>query len=398
MHTAAPFDTSSLARIPVRGSAPSGEGREPDGRTEADCRPMVSVVLPAYNEAGIIEKNIEVLCRYLRGVEPAYRWELVIVNDGSSDDTGELAEKCAAGQANITVLHHPCNFRLGQALRSAFSACRGDYIVVLDLDLSYSPDHIERMLRKIIESKAKIVIASPYMKGGQVSNVPWHRRWLSILANRYLCMTLKNDRFSDKITTVTGMVRAYDREFLSRLKLKAMDVDINSEILYKAKILRARIVEIPAHLNWGSQKGVKKSKGSARKSSLRILHSIVQSLVSGFIFRPFLFFVLPGVFCLLLSAVPIMWAFIHSLAYYQKGPANAGADFDFSTAIGLAFQQSPHAFIVGGVSLIVGIQLVNWGMLAFQNKRYFEELFDISSALYSLENKARSGTESHRPE
>ena len=89
MHTAAPFDTSSLARIPVRGSAPSGEGREPDGRTEADCRPMVSVVLPAYNEAGIIEKNIEVLCRYLRGVEPAYRWELVIVNDGSVSDLSE---------------------------------------------------------------------------------------------------------------------------------------------------------------------------------------------------------------------------------------------------------------------------------------------------------------------
>ena len=370
----------------------------PNGGTAADSRPMVSVVLPAYNEAGIIEKSIDEVCRYLRGIELLYRWELVIVNDGSSDDTGELAEKCAAGQNNITVLHHPCNFRLGQALRSAFSVCRGDYIVVMDTDLSYSPDHIERMLRKIIETKAKIVIASPYMKGGQVSNVPLHRRWLSILANRYLCMTLKNDRFSDKITTVTGMVRVYDREFLSRLKLKAMDVDINSEILYKSKILRARIVEIPAHLNWKAQKGVKKAKGSARKSSLRILHSIVQSLLSGFIFRPFMFFVLPGFFCLLLSTVPIMWAFIHSLAYYQKGPANPGVDFDFSTAIGLAFQQSPHAFIVGGISLIVGIQLVNWGMLAFQSKRYFEELFDISSALYALEKKAGRGMENHNPE
>ena len=62
------------------------------------------------------------------------------------------------------------------------------------------------------------------------------------------------DGFSDRLTTITGMVRTYDQEFLSRLILKAMDVTINSEIIYKAMILRARIVEIPAQLDWGTQK------------------------------------------------------------------------------------------------------------------------------------------------
>ena len=54
-------------------------------------------------------------------------------------------------------------------------------------------------------------------------------------------------------TTVTGMVRAYDRPFLSSLDLKAVGPEINTEILYKAQILRARIVEIPAHLDWSGQ-------------------------------------------------------------------------------------------------------------------------------------------------
>jgi glycosyltransferase involved in cell wall biosynthesis len=356
----------------------------------SDIMPMVSVVVPAFNEASILEKNVDILCRYMQGLEKDFRWEIIIVNDGSSDNTGEVAEKCAAEWKNVYVLHHPYNFRLGQALRSAFANCRGDYVVVLDLDLSYSPDHIERMLKKIHETKAKIVIASPYMKGGKVSNVPWLRKVLSVWANRYLCMTVTRDKFSDKITTVTGMVRAYDREFLSRLNLKAMDVDINAEIIYKAMILRARIVEIPAHLDWGTGKVEKVGKGSARKSSLRIFRSIIQSLISGFIFRPFMFFVLPGIGCVLLSFYPLIWAGIHTYEYYQHFVITGVAfDHRLSEAISMSFKQAPHAFVVGGFALIVGIQLVNLGFMALQNKRYFEELFHISSNIFHFTKKGQ---------
>jgi glycosyltransferase involved in cell wall biosynthesis len=347
-------------------------------------RPMVSLVVPAYNEDTILEKNVDILCRYMQGLEKEYRWELLIVNDGSSDNTGEVAEKCSMDWENVYVLHHPYNFRLGQALRSAFANCRGDYVVVLDLDLSYSPEHIERMLKKIRETKAKIVIASPYMTGGKVSNVPWLRKILSVWANRYLCMTVTRDKFSDKITTVTGMVRAYDREFLSRLNLKAMDVDINAEIIYKAMILRARIVEVPAHLNWSVEQKEKTAKGASRKSSLRILRSIIQRLISGFMFRPFMFFVLPGFALILISLYPIIWALLHSFDYYLSlSAANSKIDFVISDAIGMAFKQSPHAFVVGGFALIVGIQLFNIGLMALQSKRYFEELFHISTNIYN---------------
>jgi glycosyltransferase involved in cell wall biosynthesis len=351
---------------------------------------MVSVVVPAYNEASILAKNIDILCRYLQELESQYSWELLIINDGSTDNTGEMAEDCANRWQQVYVLHHPYNFRLGQALRSAFANCRGDYVVVLDIDLSYSPDHIEKMLKKIRDTKAKIVIASPYLEGGKVSNVPWLRKVLSVLANRYLCMTVTRDKFSDKITTVTGMVRAYDREFLSRLNLKAMDVDINSEIIYKAMILRARIVEIPAHLDWGTEKSGKIEKGSARKSSLRILRSIVQSLISGFIFRPFMFFLLPGMSCILLSLYPLIYAAIHAYSFYQQFTISGVAfDHRLSAAISLSFKQAPHAFVVGGFALIVGIQLLNIGFMALQNKRYFEELFHISSNIYRHTNNDR---------
>jgi hypothetical protein len=256
-------------------------------------------------------------------------------------------------------------------------------VVVLDLDLSYSPDHIAVMLAKIRETKAKIVIASPYVKGGKVSNVPWIRKILSKWANRYLCMTVTRDKFSDKITTVTGMVRAYDCEFLSRLNLKAMDVDINAEIIYKAMILRARIVEVPAHLDWGTEKVEKSGKSSVRKSSLRIIRSIIQSLISGFMFRPFMFFVFPGLFFILISLYPLIWTLLNSIRHYQAlAITNRAFDYRLSDAIGMAFKDSPHAFVVGGFALIVGIQLFNLGLMALQNKRYFEELFHFSTNIY----------------
>ena len=342
-------------------------------------KPLVSVVVPAYNEAIILQNNLAKLCEYMEPLEDKYRWELIIVNDGSTDETGDLAEAFAMTRDNVHVLHHMYNFRLGQALRFAFNNCQGDYVVVMDVDLSYSPDHIEKLLSKIRETRAKVVIASPYMKGGKVSNVPWLRRTLSIWANRFLSLTITKDSLSGNLSTVTGMVRAYDGEFLSRLNLKAMDVDIHPEILYKAMILRARIVEIPAHLNWKSDE----AGGKQRKSSMRILKSIISSLLSGFMFRPFMFFVLPGLVLLMLSLYPIAWALIHTLFHYQTlSLSSVSLDHRLSAAMAAAFNQSPHSFIVGGISLMVAIQLISLGILALQSKRYFEEIFHLGSTIY----------------
>jgi glycosyltransferase involved in cell wall biosynthesis len=345
-------------------------------------RPLLSVVVPAYNEERILERNLNILHQYLSSLEDGYRWELIIVNDGSTDRTGDIAEAFAARFSDIYVLHHMFNFRLGQALKFAFNNCQGDYIVVLDIDLSYSPDHIKKMLDKMRETRAKVVIASPYAKGGRVSHVPWMRRILSVWANKFLCVVATRDWYSDKLTNLTGMVRAYDGEFLRRLNLWAMDVDINPEIVYKAKILRARIVEVPAHLNWELEKA-SAGKAKRRRSSFRVLRGIVQSILMGFILRPFLFFMLPGFILFLLSLYPLGWTLIHTVSQYRKlAGSGLSIDFRLSEAIGAAFKLSPHSFYVGGIALLVAIQLISLGFLAFQKKRYFEELFHLGSSLF----------------
>jgi hypothetical protein len=217
------------------------------------------------------------------------------------------------------------------------------------------------------------------MNGGTVSNVPWVRKTMSKWANRFLSFTVTTDIFSDKLSTLTGMVRAYDGKFLRRLNLKAMDMDIHPEIIYKSMILRARIVEIPAHLHWKSQK----DSGLKRRSSMRILKGIVSYLLSGFMFRPFMFFIVPGILLMILAFYPISWAFIHTFAYYGKETALDGSMTPtFSAAIAAAFKLSPHSFIIGGLSLMIAIQLISLGFLALQSKKYYEEIFHISSSIY----------------
>lgn len=356
-----------------------------------DRRPLVSIVCPAYNEAACLEKNLKRLDDYLQSLA-ACRFEILIVDDGSRDGTGEIAEAFAAGREDVRVIRHPLNFRLGQVLRTAFHESQGAIVVVIDTDLSYAPEHIGRLIEKMIESRAKIVIASPYAKGGRTVAVPFLRRTLSRAANWFLCRMATRDFFSDKLTNITGMVRAYDGPFIRSLSLWAMDVDINPEIINKAKILRARIVEIPAVLDWTEQAGRAGKNIRRRVSNIRLMRSAVQSVVSGFLFRPFLFYIIPGFVLLLLSLYPLYWTARHTIHFYLAlAPKDLTFAFRLSEAVAQAFQMAPHSFIVGGIALMVAIQLISLGLLALQKKRYFAELFYLASITYRDCSKGESG-------
>jgi glycosyltransferase involved in cell wall biosynthesis len=335
-------------------------------------RLFVSVVMPAYNEAAIIQDSLQRVCAYLASIEDAYRWEVIVVDDGSTDNTGVLAEAFAASHPNVRVLHHFTNFKLGQSLRYGFAHCHGDYVVTIDSDLSYGPEHIGLLLEAIRKTRAKVGIASPYRKGGQTTNVPPGRRLVSRLANRFLSWMVKG-----RYATLTGMTRVYDRRFLNTLNLKAMDVEINTEILYKARLLRAKIVEIPAHLDWTGQ-----TSGSKRKSSLRFKRSVLAYGFSGFLLRPLAFFTVPGLALLALSLYTLAWAGVRIAEHFVALDSGLAFDPRFSQAVSGAFRDAPHTFVVGGICLLLAVQLISLGLLSIQNKRYFEELFHLGTTIY----------------
>lgn len=336
-------------------------------------RVFLSIVLPCYNEEAILQQNVNTVIDYMKEKSFKYDWEILIINDGSKDKTPEMADELSRQNSYVRVIHHPVNLNLGHALQTGFRNSKGDIIVVLDVDLSYSVEYIGKLADKLIETSADIVIASPYMKGGKVTAVPFSRRIMSKWVNRFMRMAAQ-----DKYHTFTGMVRAYRKNFIRTLNLKTKDYEINPEIIYKGMILRARIVEIPAHLDWTEQN----KHSDKRTSSMRILRGFFSGIMSGFIFRPYIFFLAIGIILMALSLYELIWLLHDTLADIKLAESqNHFGDDPFSYSLYLQFRKNPQSFIVGGITFIASIQFLSLGFLSLQSKRYFEELFHLGTSL-----------------
>jgi glycosyltransferase involved in cell wall biosynthesis len=339
---------------------------------ETAKRPFISIVAPCYNEEAILNHNISEIVQYLENSDK-YLWEIVIINDGSRDSTGTIADELEKGNKHIRVIHHPVNLNLGNALKTGFRNAKGEIIVVLDIDLSFAVDNIERLVDKLISETADIVIASPYMKGGKVTAVPFLRKIMSRWVNKFMRISAQ-----DKYYTFTGMVRAYRTSFIRTVNLKTRDYEINPEILYKAMILRARIIEIPAHLDWTEQK----KYAGKRTSSLRILRGFFSGLMSAFIFRPYIFFIGIGSVLMLLSLYELVWLFYDTLVDLKNCVSNLNIPIcSFSISLAKQFSKNPQSFLVGGITFLAAIQILSLGFLSLQSKRYFEELFHLGTSL-----------------
>lgn len=144
---------------------------------------QVILALPAYNEA----ENLRPLVEHALGVfaEAELKGHVIIVNDGSTDQTAAVAEKLARGRADIAVIHHPDNQGLGRAIMTGLKAAverstlPDDIIVCMDADNTHSPEYIPQMANKVWSDGYDIVIASRYQPGSQEIGVPPFRLLLS---------------------------------------------------------------------------------------------------------------------------------------------------------------------------------------------------------------------------
>jgi hypothetical protein len=103
-----------------------------------------------------------------------------------------------------------------------------------------------------------------------------------------------------------------------------------------------------------------------------------------------MFFIVPGIFMFLISMYTIAWAAIHTIRQLQQVPGSVGFfELRIGYAIAGAFKLSPQSFLIGGITLMLAIQLMSLGILALQNKRYFEELFHLSSIIHRINKKQK---------
>ena len=261
----------------------------------------VTVVIPAYNEGMAFGCSLARIADYFAMHASQYRFEYVIVDDGSSDQTTEIAQCFAQWHRNVSVIRHDCNLGLGAALRSAFRTLRTEYAIVLDADLSYTPTTGMELLEALERENADIALASPYMRGGSIVNVPPVRRILSREANRLLSMA------AGHFSTFTCMVRAYRVSALKKLTFRSDRMAAIPELLLGAMKRHVRIVEVPAALTWSDER---RSAGG-RLNVTRALAQTVQITGLSFRHRPSLWLAVPGLVPGLLPLVVAVLLFLH---------------------------------------------------------------------------------------
>ncbi|RAV07572.1 dolichol-phosphate mannosyltransferase [Mycolicibacterium sp. GF69] len=186
-------------------------GRDPGARPSQ----RTLVIIPTYNE----RENLPLIVDRVQTARPDVH--LLIVDDGSPDGTGKLADDLALADADrIHVMHRTAKGGLGAAYLAGFAWGLGreyDVLVEMDADGSHPPEQLYRLL-DAIDAGADVVIGSRYVDGGQVRNWPRRRLVLSRTANGYSRVLLGVD-----IHDITAGYRAYRREVLEKIDLSAVD-------------------------------------------------------------------------------------------------------------------------------------------------------------------------------
>ncbi|MBV8374075.1 MAG: glycosyltransferase family 2 protein [Candidatus Eremiobacteraeota bacterium] len=260
----------------------------------------MSVIVPVYNEAASLAAHLRCLRTALeKRFGQAY--ELVVVDDGSSDATPSILRLEATRDARLRVLTHQRNLGIDAAIRTGTNSAGGDYVVTFDADLTYRPASIGALVDRLEFTGADIALASPFLRDGKCRNVPWLRWLFSVCANRFLSFAVHGH-----FRTFTCIVRAYRAQVIRRLLEGDPRLEVTFGILLAAYRAGYRIVEIPATLDWTQQPRAR----SRRTSYVRLARRTWEILAAGVRIRPATLLVVPGILPGLLPAVAAAAAFL----------------------------------------------------------------------------------------
>jgi dolichol-phosphate mannosyltransferase len=202
----------------------------------------LSLVIPCYNESESIDQLVGQLTAIRPELERRGPFEIVFVDDGSTDDTYDRLCAAFANWGDVLIVRHGRNRGLGAALRTGFAHARGDIIVTTDSDGTYPFTTIPALLDRLT-ADVDIVTASPYHPQGGVDGVPAYRLLFSKGAS-FLYRIFVNPR----LHTYTAMYRAYRREVIEDIPTSADGFLMVTELIVGALLAGYRVAEFPAVL------------------------------------------------------------------------------------------------------------------------------------------------------
>ena len=285
---------STSVKVSTRGAAQAS--RLPDAEALGEHR--VVVVVPAYNEERFIGSVVLKLLRYPLTV--------IVVDDGSSDDTAALAEAAGA-----QVVRHTQNKGKGEALNTGFCAARllePEAIVVIDGDGQHLPEQLPELLGPVLRGEADIVVGSRYLE--KTCQVPPHR--------------LLGHWFFNQVTGLASGVRVSDsqsgyRAFSPRAYnvelFRCADFAVEAEMQFLAREHGLRVAEVPVVIRYQD-----KPKRPVWQHGLTVLNGVLRLTGQ---YRPLLFFGLPGALLVTVGLARGMWVLKRFQSTQQLATGNA---------------------------------------------------------------------------
>ena len=192
----------------------------------------LSVIVPVFNERSTVAEIV----RRMRSVELPVEREIVVVDDGSDDGTGDVLTQLR--DSTVRVVKHARNQGKGAAIRTGLESSSGDLVLVQDADLEYDPDDWPRLLAPVLKGRARVVYGSRFT--GERRNM----LFLHWVGNRFLSL-VTNVLYNSTLSDMETCYKLFDRRVLDGVRLRADRFDFEPE--FTAKVLRRgiRIYEVP---------------------------------------------------------------------------------------------------------------------------------------------------------
>jgi glycosyltransferase involved in cell wall biosynthesis len=208
---------------------PSGSAAQRAGLLPQD--PVLSVVMPVFNERNTIEEIIP------RVLAVRMRIQLIVVDDVSTDGTTEILERLQQLHG-FTLLRQPKNGGKGSALRRGFAAVKGDMVIIQDADLEYSPEEYPLLTNLITSGRADVVFGSRFLGTHRVFLLTHY------LGNRLLTF-ITNLLYNTMLSDMETCYKVMRTDVLRSMELKSNGFGIEPEITAKVFKRRYRVYEVP---------------------------------------------------------------------------------------------------------------------------------------------------------
>ena len=222
---------------------------------------LLSIIVPVYNEV----RTVRAVLDRLVSIDLPLPREILVVDDGSTDGTGDLLSAAERDGLPVTVIRCDRNGGKGHALRTGLAHARGTIVAIQDADLELDPVQLGRLVEPIVSGTTGVVYGSRFLNGA-------HRGgpWLSLAANRFLT-GVTNVLYGASLTDMETCYKIMRTDVARSLRLEANRFDIEPQIT--ARLLRAghRVTELPVRFDARTRQQGKKIRWRDGVKALNVL-------------------------------------------------------------------------------------------------------------------------------